>query len=287
MPTLKQIRKRIGVIKNTQQITRAMKMVAAAKLRKAQERIFSARPYTFRLRDIVGEIIAREEVIAHPLLHPRPLEKILLLIITSDRGLCGSFNSNINRSAERYIKENKDLYKEISLAVIGKKARDYFRWKGYDIKKQYMEILVEPSLDKIVEIGEEIIAEFIDRNLDGVFIIYNEFKSAMQQRVVVEKLLPITTEEKISQEKMEFIYEPDKKTILNALLPLFINIQVYHAVLESLAAEMGARMTAMESATNNAIELIDKLTLQYNKARQSTITKELMEIIAGAEAIKG
>ncbi|MBM4386212.1 MAG: ATP synthase F1 subunit gamma [Deltaproteobacteria bacterium] len=289
MATLRQIKRRLLGIKNIQQITRTMKMVAAVKLRRAQENILKARPYTFRLRDVISQLALRAEGTSHPLLQKREEKKVLLLVITSDRGLCGAFNSNINRKAERYVKSNVKGHESIELLLVGKKGRDYFRRRGYPIRKEYMGVLTDPTLERIGEIGSYITGEYIDSGLDAVYIIYNEFKSAVQQQVVVETILPIEPPQSVQEtikNPIDFLYEPDREKILNAVLPLYVNIQVYHAVLESLAAEMGARMTAMESATNNAKDLINRLTLIYNKTRQASITKELMDIIGGAEALK-
>jgi F-type H+-transporting ATPase subunit gamma len=286
MPTLKQIRRRIGTVRNIGQITRAMKMVAAARLRRAQENMMKARPYTFRLKEAIEQLVLRTGSEDHPLLAKRKEKKVLLFIITSDRGLCGSFNTNISKKAENYIRKNELKHEEFSISVIGKKGRDYFRRRKYNILREYMEVLHAPSLDKITTIGEEIISDFIDGDLDAVYLVYNEFKSSVQQQVIMEKLLPLHVGKSEYAERTEFLYEPSKEKILNTILPLYIKILIYHAVLESLAAEMGARMTSMESATNNAVQLIQSLTLQYNKARQAAITKELMEIIGGAEAQK-
>lgn len=289
MATLKVIRRRIESTKSTKKITRAMKLVAAAKLRRAQENTEKAKPYANRIRDVIFDLAAHTGREEHPLLQVRREDKALLIVVTSDRGLCGGFNSNINRRAEMYINGNEGSHEEVSLALIGKKGRDYFRRRTFEIRKEYMEVLSEPTLERASEIGQEIIAEYIDGGLDAVYIVYNEFKSAVSQKVVVEKLLPIDPGEvdpNGETDGSEFEYEPSMEAILDSVLPLYVNVRLYFAVLESLAAEMGARMTAMENATKNAGDMIKKLTLQFNKARQAAITKEMLEIVGGAEALK-
>lgn len=289
MATLKQIRRRIESTKSTKKITRAMKLVAAAKLRRAQENMEHAKPYANRIKDVIydlAEHTGREE---HPLLQVRKEDKALLIVITSDRGLCGGFNTNINRRAENYVSSQEGGHEEVSLALIGKKGRDYFRRRDVDIRKEYMEVLSEPTLERAADIGQEIIAEYIDGGLDAAYIVYNEFKSAVSQKVVVEKLLPIDPGDEdpdAETDGSEFEYEPSMDAILESVLPLYVNVRLYFAVLESLAAEMGARMTAMENATKNAGEMIRSLTLQFNKARQAAITTEMLEIVGGAEALK-
>jgi F-type H+-transporting ATPase subunit gamma len=287
MPTLKQIRRRINSTKSTQKITRAMKLVAGAKLRRAQMNREKAMPYAKRLVDLIYDLSRHCEREAHPLLAVRDEKRVLLIVVTSDRGLCGAFNANINRAAERFLRENKD--KDVRLALIGKKGRDYFRRRNYPIAGEYMGILAEPSLDRVAEVGREVVARYVDEGLDACYIVYNEFKSAVAQQVVIEKLLPIVPEgeeDESAKRFAEFEYEPSRDAILNVILPMYVNVRLWFAVLESLAAEMAARMNAMENATKNAEELIRLLTLQYNKARQAAITKEMLEIVSGAEAMK-
>lgn len=289
MATLKDIRKRIRAVKSTRQITRAMKMVAAARLRRAQESIEAMRPYAYRLRETIWEVSRSGDTDAHPLLANRPPKRVMLLVLTSDRGLCGGFNSQINRETEKYILEHTNDHEDIGLTVVGRKGRDYFKRRPYRIEKIHTEVLGSVSIAKADEIGQEIIAAYQDEGLDAVFMVYNEFKNAVSQKVQVERLLPVVPEETedTSEQGVEFLYEPGKPEVLNAVLPLYVNIQIYRAMLESVASEMGARMTAMDSATKNAGELIRKLTLTYNRVRQAAITKELMEIVAGAESLKG
>ena len=287
MPNLKDIRKRIGSVKNTQQITKAMKMVAAARLRKAQEGIQNMRPYSYRLRDVIGELAARADFSDHPLLEQRTQDNIELLVFTSDRGLCGGFNSNINRKTEQYAEENSDKHVSISLDIIGRKGREYFRRRDLPTNRYFQDILTDVSLTRCAEIAEHVITNYTEKNLDAVYCVYNEFKSAITQEVVVEQLLPVVPVQNEDASMGEFIYEPSKEEIMDAVLPRHITVQIYRMMLESVASEMGARMSAMDAATKNAGELIDRLTLQYNRARQAAITTELMEIIGGAEALKG
>lgn len=290
MPDLKAIRRRIESVKNTEQITRAMKLVAAARLRRAQEAIESLRPYAYRLRDMIRNLALRTEE-EHPLLAVREPEKVMLLILTSDRGLCGAFNANICRRAELYVAETEDIHQEVSLAIIGKKGREYFRRRKVPIRREHMEVLANVHIDRAIEIGSTMIEDYEKLELDAIYLVYNEFKSAMTQRVTVERLLPIPTEE-LAKElgfsagvATDYIYEPSVEDLLDRLLPMYLQMQVYRALLESVASEMGARMTAMDSATNNAVEMIAKLTLQYNRARQAAITTEIIEVVSGAEAL--
>ncbi len=288
MPSLKHIRKRIGSVRNTQQITKAMKMVAAARLRKAQEAIVAMRPYSYRLRDIIGELAARADFSDHPLLAQRAPKNVELIILTSDRGLCGGFNANINRTTERYVKANERGHESIALDIVGRKGYEYFQRRDIPIKTYFKDVLGDVGLEKASEIAEHAIARFVDGNLDATYVVYNEFKSAIRQEVIVEQLLPVVpAEARGAEDRAEFIYEPSKDDIMQAVLPRHLTVQIYRMLLESVASEMGARMSAMDSATKNAGELIERLTLQYNRARQAGITTELMEIIGGAEALKG
>lgn len=287
MPSLKAIRKRITSVRSTRQITKAMKMVAAAKLRRAQTAIEQARPYAKKLAEGIGDIAARVSVDDHPLLARRePIRKVQLFVLTSDRGLCGGFNSNVNRAAERFIVENRGKYEEISLAVVGRKAVEYFRRRGYDIKHEFRGVFADLSIGRVREIGDQIIAGYSSSDLDAVYMVYNEFKNAVSQKVAVEPLLPVSPAS-VSDGGVEYLYEPGKRELLDLLLPRYVEIEIMRALLESVASEHGARMTAMDSATKNASEMIGALTLQFNRARQAAITKELMEIIGGAEALKG
>jgi F-type H+-transporting ATPase subunit gamma len=286
MSKLKSIRKRIGSVKNTAKITKAMKMVAAARLRKAQTAIETLRPYAFKTRDIIAQLAARADFSDHPLLEQRPPKKVELLILTSDRGLCGAFNSNINRAAERYIRINEPGHETIELDIVGKKGVEYFKRRDVSVNTVFKDILTDPNQEKASEIAEHAIRRFTEEGLDALYVVYNEFKSAITQKVVVEQLLPIVPAPLDEGKYLpEYIYEPGKREILDAVIPGHVTVQVYRMLLESVASEMGARMSAMDSATKNAGELIGKLTLQYNRARQAAITRELIEIISGMEAL--
>ena len=290
MATLKALKNRIAAVKKTRQITKAMKMVAAAKLRRAQLNMEQAKPYAQSLKEVIAELGARVPREAHPLLDVRPQKNAMLIVLTSDRGLCGAFNVNIAKRAEAYIKNNEGGHENIELAVIGKKGKEYFKFRGYDIAREYMEVLTEPTMERASEVGDEITSRYMDAGLDAAYIVYNEFKSAAKQDLVIERLLPIIPDDmgvEITKDgPAEFKYEPSMNAILETILPLYVNVRIYFAVLESLAAEMGARMTAMDLATQNAEDMIGKLTLQFNRTRQAAITKELLEIVAGAEALK-
>lgn len=287
MPSLKDIRKRIGSVKNTQQITKAMKMVAAARLRKAQEAIETARPYSYRLRDVIGQLAARADFSDHPLLEQREPKRVHLLVMTSDRGLCGGFNATVNRAAERYIRDNPRRHEQVTLDIVGRKGHEYFKRRETPIGSYFRDIQKGVSLESASDIAEKAIVAFVEGELDALYVVYNEFKSAISQEVIIEQLLPVLPAAPADGgELAEFIYEPSKEQVMDAVIPRHITVQIYRQLLESVASEMGARMSAMDSATKNAGELIDRLTLQYNRARQANITRELMEIIGGAEAIK-
>jgi F-type H+-transporting ATPase subunit gamma len=292
VPSLRDIRGRIGSVKNTRQITKAMKMVAAAKLRRAQDAITRARPYAVLLEQALSRIAARAAVegqATHPLLASRPVHKVELVLLTSDRGLAGAFNSNVLRRAQRFMVENADRYSEIQISTMGRKARDSFRARKTPIRKDFAGIHQQLSYDRSAQIASEFSARFLSGEVDAVFLSYNEFKSAISQTVVVRQLLPIETagaEGGGAGTGYDFLYEPGRKELLEELVPKHLAIQIWRALLDSAASEHGARMTAMESATKNAEEMIAKLTLQYNRARQAYVTKELMEIVSGAEALK-
>ena len=288
MANLKEIKRRIQSVKNTQQITKAMKLVAASKLRKAQQAILDARPYAIKMMDVINHLAARCNSDLHPLLDDREGKRTLLLIITSDKGLCGGFNGSIIRKTAQYLKDNDQ--NENSLIVAGKKGNDIFSNRPVTIVEDLVGWTKDFDYLKAQAIGGNLATMFSENKIDKVLVIYNEFKSVMQQEVVVEQLLPVVPE-KMEQGKdsvaMDYIYEPDEETILNVLLKRYVADVVYRAFLESSASEHGARMTAMDSASRNAGEMIDGLTLTYNKARQAYITKELIEIVNGAEALKG
>jgi F-type H+-transporting ATPase subunit gamma len=289
MPSLKDIRRRIGSVKSTQKITRAMKLVAAAKLRRAQDNILAARPYAVKLHEMISELALRADAGDHPLLEVREPRRVLLLIITSDRGLCGAFNTNILRAAETYRRDNADQHEEIYLGVVGKKGRSYLNFRNIEVDHYFPGLDVNTALDRAHEITETILNQYLGKGLDKVYLIYNEFKSAMSQKITVEQLLPIVPMELPggADSAVDFLYEPNKIEILETIMPMYVQVEVYRATLESTASEFGARMTAMENATNNASEMISSLTLEYNKARQAAITTELLDIVGGAEALKG
>jgi F-type H+-transporting ATPase subunit gamma len=288
MANLKAIRKRIGSVKNTQKITRAMKMVAAARLRRAQQNITELRPYAVKTLDVLSAVAERAgEEAEHPLLQRREPKKVLLVVLTSDRGLAGGFNASINKAAFRRWKELESRGIDVGFAVIGRKGRDYLRRRDAKIEFEFTGVFENLSVAKAGEIGRAIVADYKTDGYDLVELVYNEFKSAMTQKVVIEPLVPIKIKEGSAAGAIDFIYEPNKTALLDRLLPMYVEIEVLRALYESVASEHGARMTAMDNATKNASEMIGKLTLVYNRARQAAITKELMEIIGGAEALKG
>ncbi|MBX3249317.1 MAG: ATP synthase F1 subunit gamma [Myxococcales bacterium] len=300
MANLKSIRKRIGSVKNTQKITRAMKLVAAARLRRAQQNILELRPYALKTLDVLSSVAARaaDDETPHPLLLVRAPKRVMMVVLTSDRGLAGAFNTNICRAAYLRWKELEAEGAEVCFTVIGRKGRDYLRRRDADIRHDFTGIFENLSVEKAGEIARVIIHEYVgdqtadeehakEPTLDACFLVYNEFKSAISQEVVVEPLLPIVPRDLAEDEIGDFIYEPNKVALLDKLLPMYCEVEVYRALLESVASEHGARMTAMDAATGNASTMIQKLTLEYNRARQAAITTELMEIIGGAEALKG
>ncbi len=278
-------------VKNTQKITKAMKMVAAAKLKRAQDRILSSRPYAHKFRDVVGHLAKRASRLSHPLLHKREGHKTELLVITSDRGLCGAFNANILRQASEFLREHAKQGEQVTVSVAGRKGCDFFRRRTWTIRQEWQGIFDRLSFEHALDMGHDIIQQYNNGTCDQLYVVYNEFKSVMQQRVVVEKLLPIDSlDEDASQEPSlaagAYLFEPDEHELLETLLPKHFQVQAFRVLLESAAAEQAARMTAMDGATRNAGELIQKVTLFYNKTRQAVITKELMDIVGGAEALK-
>jgi F-type H+-transporting ATPase subunit gamma len=290
VPSLRDIRNRIGSVKSTRQITKAMKMVSAAKLRRAQDAILKTRPYAQLLEQTLGRVAARaaaDEVVAHPLLAPRAQRTAEVVVITSDRGLAGGFNANIARRTQRFVVENADRYERIQLATIGRKGRDYFRARRLEVRKDFTGVHANLAYQKAEAIAVEYTERYLSGEVDAVFLAYNEFKSAISQKPVVAQLLPIETPPDAGEgASIDFKYEPSREALLRDLLPRHVAMQVWRALLESAASEHGARMSAMESATKNAEEMIASLTLQYNRARQAYVTKELMEIVSGAEALK-
>jgi len=290
MANLRAIRKRISSVKSTQQITRAMKMVSAAKLRRAQEGITAARPYARKIREVVQAVAARAGGDAHPLLTSREGKRLALLVVTSDRGLCGSFNAGLTRAVYRYISDHREEYEEIALFVVGRKGRDFFRRREVPIGKEYLGVLGSLSLGHAERMSNDLVGGFLSGEFDEVQIVFNEFRSAISQVIRFEKLFPIALEKAEGEAGgagIDYLYEPGQKEILAILLPKYVETQIFRVLLESVAGEHGARMTAMDSATNNSVDMISRLTLQMNRARQATITTELTEIVSGAEALKG
>jgi len=291
MPTLRDLRKKIKAIQSTQKITKAMKMVAAAKLRRVQDRMLSFRHYAMRMDSVLTDLAGVAERERHPLLTIRPRKTVEVLIITSDRGLCGAFNTNILRTATNYIDSRKREGFDLSISVVGRKARDYFRRRNIPPRKSWIGLSGRVTYANAQEIANDLIENYINETIDEVILLYNEFKTLLTQRVTIQKLLPIghlEAEERTQGTSItvDFLYEPSAEVLFERLLPKHIEIQVYRALLESSASEEAARMTAMENASKNCEELIARVTLQANKVRQATITKELMDIVGGAEALK-
>lgn len=284
MPSLIDMRRRIRTVRNTQQITKAMKMISAARLRKAQDRAFNARPYAGLLKEVLESLAARSEGVTHPLLARREWGKITVLVVTGDRGLCGAFNTNIIRTTERFLKEH--AAQEAELVLIGRKGRDYFRRRKAAISQGYTGIFARLNYTHAKQIAEPIIPAYSEQRTDAVFLIYNEFKSVISQKLTVEQLLPLAPFTPAPGVVMlDYIYEQPPAELFSTMLPRYVEVQIFRALLESVAAEHAARMTAMDSATNNAGDMIDTLTLNMNRIRQATITKELIEVVSGAAAL--
>jgi F-type H+-transporting ATPase subunit gamma len=293
MPSLKDIRSRIDSTKNTQQITRAMKMVSAAKLRRAQHNIVNLRPYAHGLLSLIADIAVTQRV-QHPLLSPAiEPKKILLVVLTSDRGLCGAFNTSVNKFAERFYQENASRFETVDFLFVGRKAADYFRRRGIKPIDTILNLAKDVSYEMAANVATRLITAYSSGEYDEVRLIYNEFKSAISQEVVCETLLPIDVSKSATLNKGEagfppdMIFEPEPEVMIEQLIAKHFSVQVYRCMSESVAAEHGARMSAMENATKNAGEMINTLTLTYNKLRQASITTELIEITSGAEALKG
>ena len=296
MPNLLDIRRRIKSVKNTQQITKAMKMVSAAKLKRAQERVVTARPFANKMTEVLGELANRtDEDFHHPLLDMRGDQRYLLVLVTADKGLCGAFNTNLTKAAQSFMRENED--KTIEIMAIGRKGRDFFRNRHAVIAGEYLGLTGKGRVDfsEALEVARSIIKVYTeDTGIDKVFLIYNEFKSVLSQRVVLEQLLPVSRvkEEPPADAKsqpavtlVDYIYEQPPAEMFAQLLPRLVETQIFRALLESVASEQGARMTAMDSASKNAAELIDSLTLNMNRVRQAAITNEIIEVVSGAAAL--
>ena len=295
MASLRIIRNRIRSVRNTQKITKAMKLVAAAKLRRAQDAVVRTRPYAQLLDELLGSLArARAEaaIAPHPLMEVREPRRIEVVLLTSDRGLCGGFNANIIRRAQRFVVEEGPKYESIQFSTIGRRGRDFARKRGIETRKDYVGFFGKLRYAMAKQVADDLIAEYKEKKLDAVYLLYNQFKSAMSQQITFTQLLPITSHaqekpaEKGAVQLPEHLYEPSRPVLLEHLIPKQLAMQIWRALLESEASEHGARMTAMESATKNASETIGRLSLQYNRARQAAITKELMEIVSGAEALK-
>lgn len=290
----KTIKKRISSVQNTRQITRAMKMVAAAKLRRAQEAIINSRPYAYRIYAILLSLF-KKEGIEHPLLFVREEKKVRLIVIAGDRGMCGSFNASVFKEANKFLKLKEAAGIEVSVDAIGKKANDFMR-KRHSVSTFHEGLLGKATWSGASQIAEEVLSDYLEGHFDAIYIVYNEFKSAIQQKVIVERMIPVSTEVpqgvvgvlKASEDERfkNYLFEPTQDEILNEIVPRHFKMQLFRCILESIASEHGARMSAMENATKNANEMISKLTLEYNKARQAAITKELMEIVGGVEAMR-
>jgi F-type H+-transporting ATPase subunit gamma len=298
MPNLLDIRRRIKSVKNTQQITKAMKMLSAAKLKRAQDTVVAARPFAGKMIEVLGELASRtDEDFSHPLLDVRGDERYLVVLITADKGLAGAFNTNLIKAAQAFMREHEG--KSIEMLPVGRKGRDFFRRRGVPFVDEYVGLTGKGRIEysEAVEIARNVIKRFTeDETLDKVFLIYNEFKSVLQQRVVIEQLLPVSRTTEAAGETAtvdtqprpmdltEYIYEQSPAEIFSRLLPRLVETQIFRALLESVASEHGARMTAMDSASKNASELIDSLTLNMNRIRQAAITNEIIEVVSGAAA---
>lgn len=288
MPSLKDIKRRIKSVKNTRQITKAMKMVSAAKLKKAQDEIVAARPYAEKMLELIGSLASKASPDSHPLLEKRDVKNVTLALFTSDRGLCGSFNSQLLRTAERFLRERGSS--GASLYLVGKRGGEYFKRRSIKVLNARPVGSGRPAYGTAVEIANDLVSSYLKGETDEVHMIFSEFKSALTQKPLTIKLLPVSApedeENKEGEGKGEYIYEPGEEAVLASLLPKYVEVQAFRALLETSASEHGARMTAMDSASKNAGQMISGLTLVYNRLRQAAITKELMEIIGGAEALK-
>ena len=281
MPALIDIRRRIRSVKSTQQVTRAMKMVSAAKLRRAQEAIFAARPFARKMLEVLNRMASRADAQAHPLLEERGDGKVLAVVITADKGLCGAFNANIIRTVLRFLAERPEV--EVSFSLIGRKGRDFFRRRQVKVRSEHVGVFQALRYETAREIAADLIEAFTSGEVERVFLVHNEFKSVIEQPLVIDQLLPIERHAIRPEEPaLDYLYEPEPAAIFEEMLPKHVEVQMWRALLESVAAEHGARMTAMDAATNNATDLIDRLTLHMNKVRQAAITREIIEVVSGA-----
>ncbi len=286
METLREIRRHIRSVRNIAQITRAMEMVAASKMMRAQQQALSSRPYAEKAWEVLTYLAAQPEKIDHPLYEIRPVKAVSVILITSDRGLCGPYNHNVIRAATRFMLDMMDKGIEVELITVGQRGRDFMLHYGHNVVAEFTRIGDRPTLMDIAPIARIAMEQFTSRRVDEVHLVYTRFVSTLVQRPIVKKLLPITPPAPEERLAALYIFEPDPQTILNEVLPRFTEIQIYHAILESLASEHSARMVAMRNATENANELIGELTIRFNKIRQWNITKEMMDIAGGAEALR-
>jgi len=294
--TLREIQRRVVGVKNTQKITKAMKMVAAAKLRRAQGALVSTRPYARKMNELLRHLVTKIDLSIHPLLKEREVKRVLLVVVSGDRGMCGAFNGNVIKAAIDHINSQyQHLLKEpdgVRIVTVGKKSTDFFSKKNYNIYSKYTGIFGNLQFSNAQTIIQRVVDQYLKGEYDKVEVVYNEFKSVIQQRIVIEQVLPIPPEQiqeagdSRSLAQVDYIYEPSISDMINVLLPKHLVFQLWRILLESSTSEEGARMTAMNNATENAKELISELTLSYNKERQASITKELLEIVSGAEALK-
>lgn len=290
MPSLIDIRRRVRAVKSTQQITRAMKMVAASKLRRAQDRVIGARPYAQQMLRVLNSLAGRVDADAHPLLRdpgPGTGAPPLLIVISADKGLCGSFNTNVTKQASAFVLDTPD--RQVAMALVGRKGRDFFMRRGVDVRYEVVNLFQHVRYAHAQDVAHSAIEAFTTGRVRSVYLVYNEFKSVMSQKVIVERLLPIP---RLTQEnggvvgpQVDYLYEPSAEEILTSVVPRHVEVQIYRALLESAAAEHAARMTAMDAATRNAQEMVDKLTLYMNKVRQAAITREIIEVVSGAQAL--
>lgn len=328
MASLRDLRKRLRAVKNTQKITKAMKMVAASKLRRAQQQVIEARPFAAGMQDVLDHVVSRSDIAGHELMKARKPSRVEIVVMTSNRGLCGGFNSSIIRAVEKHIAENEDKHDEILLSCVGKKGAEHFIRKGWDLTSRHDEIWDDLSYEQASDLATSLAARFTARRLDAVYLVYNELKSAISQKVVLQQLLPVlpldnweedeqfrigemapftqdlaqmpsadeveveipedwkpSPDLEVARTGFEHVFEPSREEVLDALIPQHLTVQVWRALLESIASEHGARMAAMDAASTNAKELIEKITLQANRLRQAGITNELMEIVSGAESL--
>lgn len=303
MPNLKEIRNRIGSVKNTRKITSAMKLVAAAKLKRATDAVQAARPYATKMTEVIDELVTRVDVEAHPLLREVESESnILIILVTSDRGLCGGFNNNLLRGLKRFTDDKAQVTDSIQMITIGRKGNVFFKNDpNVEIIEDVEGIIGDITFPAVKEVARKAMSMFTGEEVDRVYLVFNEFISAITINQIVRPILPLNTldtseepgteiavrDDDAGEDVLEYIYEPSEEALLGQLLPNSIEIQLFQALLESAASEQGSRMTAMDNATSNASDMIDRLTLQYNRARQAYITKELVEIVSGAEALNG